>query len=99
MAYINGYDDYFYYSGLQFRDRYTWVKVKGVRLADVTCKEDGCAYKPMTSCLDPLKAYKAHMRKQHPARWAYLKNPTLIIKEEDDADTVDIDALRELLYA
>lgn len=81
-------DDYFYYAAPKFRG-HSWVKVTGVRLADVTCKEDGCTYKPIKECMDPRAAYRAHMRKRHRAAWLRMKTKVYVIREEPDIEIID----------
>jgi hypothetical protein len=78
-------DDYFYYSNTHYSN-YDWVKVKGVRLEDVTCKQPGCTYKPQTWCEQPVRAYKAHLRKYHSAEWLRMKTKDYIIREEPELD-------------
>lgn len=81
---LNGhnFDPYFRYA----KRTYTWSsdKLLGVTIESVTCE---CGYRPRRTCVDPKRAYRAHIRKHHPVKyWTEIRKPLIIREERDLAD-------------
>lgn len=89
--------EYFHYAGLS---SYSWVDPEKFNfpLKEVMCQE--CDYIPTTSTLDPKRAYRAHLKKHHPAIWWRTTKKPYVIREESDVDDADVNRfLRAMLNA
>jgi hypothetical protein len=77
--------DYFWYA----TKPYSWVDKKkfNFELREVMCTE--CNYIPRGDSTDPKRAYKAHVKKNHPVKyWSEIAKP-FVIKEEREIEITD----------
>lgn len=77
-------------------------RLKDLKVKDVTCKEDGCRYKPDQWCDDPKKAYRSHLKRKHRDVYYRTLSKPFIVREEDDiveTQAITQDLIRELLNA
>lgn len=75
--------DYFSYWNAK---TWTWVPkyIATMDMREVICTEPGCKYVPRRDSTQPRRAFRAHVKKDHPRLFAEKFMKPYIIREEPD---------------